>query len=717
MSLRESKKILAKLLAEESIIVEERNTANKEAFFDVENRLLVIPAFNDEVSNDVVDLMISHEVGHALITSNDVWQDAIIEKKINKTILNVVEDKRVEDHIKRRYPGLKPIFVRGYKELMQKDFFGLSKVDIDEINLADKINLYTKVGFIPGIEFDEEEQAILDRVENVSTFDDVIAVADSIQQHMRKTFSIKFKTNKDDLVEYYHDSIGIRTSEFSGSQHGYAPIVNGSSLPIETLSNFSEEDPEPEHIDHTLYEKDEEELILDFDEMYEKCEANYLKSKTDINFKANQTFLYDDNTITSVYVDIPDIKTKDCIVHYKEIYDRLSKEVYSYDTLVTSDEFDIFKAQNNATVNYLLKEFRLKKNAVIRRKIRESKTGDININKLYSYKVNNDIFKKAIKVPKEQSHSMIFFLDWSSSMQKVINGTIKQLLALVMFCRKQNIPFEVYAFSSVNFRTSDDNYYNPKQRAKTREMVLSSFSLFNLLSSKMTNTEFTKAANILLQYKHYNFYDNNGNYVCASPRWFWLGSTPLNHTIIMSRQISEEYKVKTGTDIVNNIFLTDGESHSILFKYDENNFDNLNSDYFNVYLRDRKRGLTQKVKKANFGETNSCLDIVKQSSDIRVFGLRIIDYKELKSKCFDLFGEWDYKTYWSMLKKGHALKVGNNSYDEFYIIKPTDNVDEDTEYSMPEKMTTAAIAKAFSKAINNRIENKVFLNKFISFIS
>ena len=43
---------------------------------------------------------------------------------------------------------------------------------------------------------------------------------------------------------------------------------------------------------------------------------------------------------------------------------------------------------------------------------------------------------------------MIFVLDWSGSMQYEILATVKQLLNLTAFCKKVQIPFEVYAFTN-----------------------------------------------------------------------------------------------------------------------------------------------------------------------------------------------------------------------------------------------------------------------------
>ena len=61
---------------------------------------------------------------------------------------------------------------------------------------------------------------------------------------------------------------------------------------------------------------------------------------------------------------------------------------------------------------------------------------------------------------------MIFLLDWSGSMQRHIKPTVEQLLNLVLFCRKINIPFSVYKF--VN---NGDSYISLSER-KIKNMLI-----------------------------------------------------------------------------------------------------------------------------------------------------------------------------------------------------------------------------------------------------
>ena len=138
----ESKEKLAKLLAMEDLDIQHRQV--KTAMFDIKNRCLILPIW-DDMPNHLYDLLVGHEVGHALYTPNDEELLTNLIKKTSKHCVNVVEDARIESLIKRKYPGLVKQFYKGYQHLINEDFFGLSKLDLEDINLLDKINLYFKV--------------------------------------------------------------------------------------------------------------------------------------------------------------------------------------------------------------------------------------------------------------------------------------------------------------------------------------------------------------------------------------------------------------------------------------------------------------------------------------------------------------------------------------------------------------------------------------------
>ena len=142
---KNAKSYLAKLLATENISVEHRKV--KTAFFDLKQRLLVVPIWK-EMNKDILDLLLAHEIGHALFTPQQEWKDAIEKEKINRSFLNVIEDARIEKLVKRKYPGLQQSFIKGYRDLINNDFFKTRDRNVDEMLLIDRLNMHFKSSFV-----------------------------------------------------------------------------------------------------------------------------------------------------------------------------------------------------------------------------------------------------------------------------------------------------------------------------------------------------------------------------------------------------------------------------------------------------------------------------------------------------------------------------------------------------------------------------------------
>ena len=141
---------LARLLATENLIVEHKKVET--ASFNVDTRVLVLPIWRVE-SNNVYDLLVSHEVGHALYTPNRNW---IAEDKYRSTphqFVNIIEDVRIEKLMKRKYAGLSKTFYRGYNILNDDDFFCIGEDDLSTYSFPDRINLHFKIGAFLNIQF------------------------------------------------------------------------------------------------------------------------------------------------------------------------------------------------------------------------------------------------------------------------------------------------------------------------------------------------------------------------------------------------------------------------------------------------------------------------------------------------------------------------------------------------------------------------------------
>ena len=154
------------------------------ASFDVKQRHLTLPVWR--VSETVQTMLIAHEISHALWTPAEE-SDAILKAAeaegynpmLLQRIANVVEDVRIEKMMKEKFPGTRRDFFLGYKEIVDSDLFGFSKMDFDRASLVNRINLHFKwgvQGFLP-INLTNEEQQIADEIDSVTTFAEVYEVA------------------------------------------------------------------------------------------------------------------------------------------------------------------------------------------------------------------------------------------------------------------------------------------------------------------------------------------------------------------------------------------------------------------------------------------------------------------------------------------------------------------------------------------------------------
>ena len=80
-----SKDQLAKLMATEDITVQHSQSA-KTASFDVKYRVLTLPNW-EASTTDITDLLIGHEVAHALWTLEKDWEHALFNN-LHKGITN-----------------------------------------------------------------------------------------------------------------------------------------------------------------------------------------------------------------------------------------------------------------------------------------------------------------------------------------------------------------------------------------------------------------------------------------------------------------------------------------------------------------------------------------------------------------------------------------------------------------------------------------------------
>jgi hypothetical protein len=675
----ESKSNLAKLMATENIIVEQRNVPT--AYFNLGSRTLVIPTLKNELSSTLYDLFIGHEVGHALNTPEDGWHDSIKEMGVNRSILNVCEDVRIEKLIRRKFPGLKMSFIKAYRELLDQDFFDVKGKDLNVLKFIDRVNLHTKCGASLGIKFDMAETPLLRLAEDAETFEQTVEAAKKIQAFM-----------KEQMEE--------RQAKSGGD--GDTPEDEGESGPSTDIGDEDGDDMD----------------FGDNDDATPNGEMadQQLESDTDKAFREKEKDLYqNDPRGDSSYANLPIFDASKLIVDYKEIYSEIRrvsntldpKDLYEYEKHAKIDTslFAKFRQESNKVVGYLTKEFELRKNADQMKKASVAKTGDLNMNRIFSYQFSEDIFKKISVVPNGKSHGLVLFLDWSGSMHNVMHDTIKQLLSLVLFCKKVSIPFEVYAFSDAYSKGGDNPYWDNDLPIvyKDGDLLLRNVTLMNILSSRMNSVDLSFAGSALLS----KVYDV-GYY--GSMR---LGGTPLNETITAAMDLIPKFQKKYKLQVVNTVFLTDGEGHGL------NRIQNAAEvkRISNIVLRDPVTSASMRYNLNATDNSKAFLFLLKQRTGCNIIGFRIISARNAKEYLYKAYNGADIEPILNEFRKTKSTVIKSAGFDEYYLLREDKmSTDEDDELQV-KSTTTRGLVSAFKNYTKGHIQNRVILNRFIGLIS
>ena len=740
----ESKSNLARLMATENLMVEQRHVQT--AYFDLKNRVLVVPILDGNLSPELYDLLLGHEVGHALETPEEGWHNSVINLKVNRSILNVCEDVRIEKKIKRKFPGIRVSFVKGYRELMERDFFGVKDKDLNELNFIDRINLHSKSGAIHAIKFDNEEYELLKEVEQTESFDEVVEVAKKIEAFMREQLkeqkqSITFKVqqaSEEDGEEAQSPQVNVVEMDFTGDSEKGDSEAKEDDAKGETEKQKASSNEEPEDDGSDDAESDGKSGGTGST----GADDASIESETDKSFRQKEEELFmRGKTKEFLYSNVPDILLENVIIDYKTIISEIETTNMKEFPLLWNPEkmresLNKFRKESNKVVSYLVKEFEMRKNAEQQSRASISKTGELNMSRIQDYKFTDDIFARMTKVPNGKSHGLVMFMDWSGSMQDHINPTIKQLLNLVMFCKKVNIPFDVYAFHSNGIPNDKADTYSGCKKVtipKIGDIAINSFSLLNILSHKMTANEFTKMSSYLLDYGTGGRYASCSNFV--PPDMFRLSGTPLNEAIVAAMTLVPQFKKQNRLEIVNTVFLTDGEGSSLSERIDNiregGHWDGVRIDSnwkTRSILRDPVTKATVEIlssEKRFYGsyqanQTVALLKLLKQRTNTNLIGFYVAKIRDVR-QALGIYSpekevELNDKRIIEFRKNNFTYLLGVG-YDEYYFLR-SDKIDTDDEDEFEvTSNTTRGLVNAFSKYTGGRVSNRIVLNRFINLIA
>ena len=721
----EIKSQLAKLLATEDLVVEHKQV--KTACFNVHTRVLILPLW-EKASNTVYDLLVGHEVGHALFTPDEDW---IKEHKIPPQFVNVVEDARVEKLMKRKYAGLSKTFFTGYKELNEEDFFQLENEDVSTFNLADRVNLYFKVGNFVSLDFNSEEKEIVDMIAASETFADVLIAAKALYEYCKKEKEQQQKVADFDSHEQQGESQNTGSNLVEQEQPNDEEEEGGS----DSSQPQQSEDSGSSQGDQTQNTSNEEPEVRTADALQDKIQD-----------------LINNDGPENIYVEVPSVNLEtiigknadvhkdidSCFAQQQKSYEQHLKNNYKHlpiDNLFENadTEFKKFKLSAQKEVNYLVKEFECRKAADSYARASTARTGVLDTARLHSYKFSEDLFKKVTVIPDGKNHGLVFVLDWSGSMQNVLLDTCKQLFNLVWFCKKVAIPFEVYAFTNewrrfeYNYETGDRVSVDRTPHYEKKENLLAieeSFSLMNLLTSKTSGKE--------LEHQMLNIwrlavcFGDTYRTPYTYPARLCLSGTPLNEALISLHQILPKFQKENKLQKVQCIVLTDGEANYLPYhtevkrNWESQPFIGVRGiNPYKTFLRDRKLGTTYKIDYGYHQFTDALLKNLKDKfPSVNFIGIRVLEGRNANRfiNLYHEIGDKQYEVIQNDWKKLRSFTITNSGYDAYFGLSAS-VLSQDSEFEVAEDATKSQIKSAFVKSLKTKKLNKKVLGEFISLVA
>ena len=726
----DSKSILAKLIATENIQVQHNKV--KTASFDTKHRVLTLPVFKNQ-KGDVYDMLIAHECAHALHTPTDGWARIMHDESL-RSYVNVLEDCRIDRIIQKQYPGVVKNYLNGFDILEKQNFFGTNGKDLNkELMLIDKINLFYKSSKRLPISFSSVDNKWLSKVDALKTFDDVVDLAKQLLNWQQKEVE-KLKKLPDFDKHLISDNYNLNDDENDNEDESNEESTeNGQSKEAE---------------DNGEDKKDSEEQTAVNSEAKEGggkgVAPGVLVSITNEKMESKMSSLHDQEKSYS-YFTLPKVKLNDMIVSNDKFLNNMRKHILDCTRKYPSDlvyynwlkgAYKDFKSQNKKTVMYLVKEFEMKKAATAYKRSSTDKTGTIDPLKLKDYKFSDDIFKRLTILPDAKNHGMMMLLDWSGSMCDSIKQTTEQLMNLVWFCQKVNIPYEVYFFTSEIGESAWDKNRESKQGGevftyKYGDAIMDKCHLVSIANNRMKKTKLDESLMYIwsMALSYHGRYSANSrelwqgdNFNC--PSQYYLGSTPLNQALVALNEMIPIFKNKNKIEKMSVITLTDGGANwcfgSTMGDDGKSNIQHGSTPVIKV----GKKSYTTKTNDRFYrsGEyTGLLLDIIRQRHGVSTIGFFVT--KKLRTWDMDSY-IGDYKDYEdkelkrakikSSMTKNRFAEVPQLGYSKYFLLNGKKMMVENTNLDgIKDTMKSGGIAKLFKKSMKGRITSRILLNQFI----
>lgn len=666
---------LAKLMALENLSVVHDPTVTT-ASFNIKDRILTLPILSD-MTDYVYDSFIAHEVGHALYTPFN-YSDSC--KDFPHHYLNITEDIRIEKMIQYKYPGTRRDFIKFYKDMNDRDFFGIEKIkqdrgyqSVDEFPLADRINLHYKIGKVCPINFQPDEQHIIDACDKIYSFDDAVRVAKLIYDYDKQNNDKQDQNQDNDDQQIASDMLSDDGQDGDDSQDS------------DDTTSISDDD------NRDVDNSDSDDANSDNDNPDDKF-APQTQKNFDDNFQKKQIVASNQDNQHTVFLESPDYSK-----NYKKIISTYTPPI---NTLTSADDYyKKFISSIKRTVDIMANDFNLKKSARKYNRTMMASSGRIDRKKLSRYMFDDNIFLTKEVVAEEQNHGMFIVIDWSISMDEFMESNIKQLLILIEFCRKVNIPYEVYTFTTGGPTNKPANIGNCLQSDENLKMC----QLFT--SSDDTKTHRLKSSDIL-----HKALDN-----CkSSTGWSSvakMGYTPINALGLYLPNLIEEFKSKYSNEKVIFTFISDGEANDYFVK------DGQNLNYVkDIFMEDKSASTIYKIAN-NRQSFNHLLNYTKQTTGVSKSVCFYLSDRYEQSALNYFGGDGDRRKF----NKDNFCEIENTiSFDKFFMVGINNfniDLDKSVDNKNISKQSSTLKQKYLTDSMKITDSKAFFMRKFIDCIS
>ena len=698
--------VFARLLAAENLAVVHDASAET-ASFDLDSRVLTLPVW-DTMSGHVYDMLVSHEVSHALHTPLEGWKNELEAAGANASLvqhyINVVEDVRIERMIQAKFPGLRPDYKAG-RQWMKQHIMGdvLADVANGKAHSIDHVNLFAK-GMLDATDLTADEMAMYDRCYACETFDEVVALAKEFINELPEQ-----EANGGDASDGNAQGEGQEGGE---GAHGDEQ-AEGNAQGDDNANANGEGQDQSENAQANSEAKGDGsmESAADAKDDGSNADSNDQRSEAAKKMDAAMKGLVNQSASDHQMRNLPVVgkRMSDFLITADEVINSHAGVTITANSTATRNYTNLQQEQK-AMVNHMVNLFNQKRSATAHKRARRAKTGVLDTVKMTNYKWSEDIFRQIKVMPEGKNHGFFMLVDWSGSMSDKIIETVKQTIMLAEFCRRVNVPFRVAAFSSTGAE-----YLRNKERAEYVKGDLEPLygtCLVEYLSSDLKKADFDKAATIFFDGAIGSTYDRT-SYRCSGHKFDTLGSTPLDEGIMIASERMMQMRAAGKCEIMNLIVLTDGEASSNMFvssDWGRNNSGATITDPISG-LRFNTKNNWNTVRQS----TKMALDVLRaRVGQVNIVGIYLASNKRDYTDFFHGQRDLDGAAQWD--PKQRLYPVDLDGYEKYFIFvtnaKPVKGLDSVNAADSKAKVRNALIREG-----KDRKDRKTFLNQLFDMVA